>query len=475
MFCRSTGRSRHFAALLFFCALFSLALIPKSVAQTIPPLDVPLNNLPARDPDAIAIDGWQLYPTLRLYTLYSDNLFLSPQSPISAGAIGVTPSLTAVWTDGIHTTTLYGNIDRQAYPTDNDVNTLDGRAGFTEKYEALRDLIFTFNGNYAHTTWSTGLQNSIQTPTAAPNTTVTPNGNTILPNGTIISPTGQPLGQINAASGSSIPLVVNPFNQYTGTFSVDKIFNRGILSLNASIGRTEYDDQSIQPDFTSKTLTENAAFWLGPLLYAYSNGVVGTVASNAQYNPTTNAIVTPANTTTSYRVVGGLGTQPLELFSGSVYVGHQGSEVEGSTAGGIVYGGALTYNPTTVWTLTGTIDRTTNIASQASSSNLALTLPGLTAVQVSIGSSTQVTSAGLKSTYQITPQWFANTQLAYSRIEYISSTRLDNSWVLDASLRYDMWRNMSITWEYRYTSVLSNVPLVSFTSNYAVMGATYRF
>src|ERR1700677_253264 len=157
-----------------FGALFLMASIPLACAQTAlpqsfglsgpPPLDVPFNRLPARDPNAIAVDGWLLYPTLRLYSLYSDNLFLSPTSPITAPGFGVTPGLVAVWSNGIHTTTLYGNIDSQGYPTDNDVNTLDGRAGFTQKYEAMRDLIFTVNGNYAHQTWATGLQSSIQTP-----------------------------------------------------------------------------------------------------------------------------------------------------------------------------------------------------------------------------------------------------------------------------------------------------------------------
>src|SRR5689334_5156651 len=84
----------------------------------------PMNKLPARDPTAIAAGGWLLYPTLRVYSLFSDNYFLSPTTPISGPAFGVTPSLTAEWSNGIHTTTLYGNIDRQAYPTHNEVNTL---------------------------------------------------------------------------------------------------------------------------------------------------------------------------------------------------------------------------------------------------------------------------------------------------------------------------------------------------------------
>ena len=467
--------SRKFARLAF-SVLLLIAWIPLAFAQE-PPLDVPGNSrLPARDPNAIAIDGWLLYPTLRVYSLYSDNLFLSPTNPISVPGLGVTPSLTAVWSNGIHTTTLYGNIDRQTYPTDTDVNTLDGRAGFTQKYEAMRDLIFTVNGNYAHQTWATGLQNSIQTPSAAPTTTVLPNGNTVLPNGTILSPTGQPVGQVSAAPGGSAQLLINPSNQFTGTFTVDKIFNRGILSLSGSVNRTDYENQTLQPDFNSRTLTERAAVWLGPLFYAYSNGSVSTVVTDATSSPTTSTISSPASSITSYRVIGGLGTRQFGLFRGSAYFGYQGSEGGGATAGGDAYGGALSYYPTAQWTLTGTIDRTINISSaQSSATNLALTLPGLTAEQIPLGVSTATTSAGLLTSYEITPQWFARCQLAYSRIEYIDSPRLDNSWVLDATLRYDIWRNMSLTWEYRYTSILSNAPFVSLTGNYGMMGATYKF
>ena len=50
-----------------------------------------------------------------------------------------------------------------------------------------------------------------------------------------------------------------------------------------------------------------------------------------------------AISTTSYRVIGGLGTRLRELFVGTVYFGHQGSEGDGSTAEGNVYGGTLSY------------------------------------------------------------------------------------------------------------------------------------
>jgi Putative beta-barrel porin 2 len=473
-------------ARLILCALLLVAWIPLVFAQATiptgsgssvgaggPPPDISFNRLPARDPNAITVNGWLLYPTLRLYSLYTDNFFQTPVNALSVGGLGVTPSLVAVWSNGIHTTTLYGNIDRTDYPTDTGINTLNGRAGFTQRYEAMRDLIFTVNGNYAHQTLTTGLQNSIQTPAVAPATTVLPNGNTLLPNGTILSPSGQVVGQATTASGSTVPLQVNPFNQFIGTFTIDKIFNRAVLSLSGSMNRTEYENQNVTPSFNSRTLTENASAWLGPLVYAYSIGSVTTTVDDAVTGPSGTL---PSTSTTSYRVIGGLGTRPAQqLFLGSVYFGHQGSEAGGATAGGNVYGGLLSYFPTTALTFTGTVDRTINIASQPFTSNLALTLPGSTAVQIPLGASTITTSFGLRASYSITQQWFANCQLSYSRFEYLDSPRLDNSWILDATLRYDIWQNMSILWEYRYSTILSNAPLAGVTSNYGIMGATYRF
>jgi hypothetical protein len=468
---KSSIRSRGFVARLAFSALFLFVCIPLSFAQE-PPLDVPLNRLPGRDPTAISFDGWRLYPTLRLYTLYSDNLFLSPTSRIAVPGIGVTPSVTAEWTNGIHTTTLYGNLDRQAFPTDNDINTLDGRAGFTQKYEAMRDLIFSVNGNYTHQTLASGLQNSIQTAQAAPATVLLPNNNIQLPNNTITSPSGQVVGQANQPIGSVTPLIVDPFDQYTGTFSVQKTFNRGILNLSGSVSRTEYDQASQNPQSLqsnrSKTFVEHAGFWLGPMLYAYSDGTIGTIVTD----PTSFAAST---STTSYRAIGGIGTRQIGLFKGSVYYGHQGSEGS-TTGGGEVYGGALYYYPTPRLTLAGTVDLTTNVVtSQALTTNLALTLPGLNAVQIPLGTSAHITSTSLQSTYEFTPRWFATCQLAYTRTEYIGAPRLDSSWLLDATLRYDIWHDMSITWEYRYRDVLSNAPFVNATSNTGTMGATYKF
>jgi hypothetical protein len=442
----SSFRSRRHALRSAFGALFLIAWIATALAQE-PPLDVSRNRLPVRSPDAVTIDGWVLSPTVRVYSLYSDNLFLSPQNRLSVTGFGMSPSLTAERSNGIHTTTLYGNVDRAVYPTENEVNTFNREARFTQKYEALRDLTFRVEGDYAHQTLASTLQNSIPTAVTAPASTVLPDGNAVLPNGTILSPNGT--------------FSVNPNNQFTGTFSVDKIFNRGILSLSSSVARTDYEARSSQ-DFRTRTFTESAGVWLGPLFYAYSDGSIATFVTDAS-----------SSSTTSYRVVGCVGTRQFGLFRSSVYFGHQGSEGSG-TAGGNLYGGKLSYYPTPVWTLNATVDETINISSQTSS-NLALTLQADIPVQIPLSSSTRVTATSLQSNYRISQQWSTSWNFGYTRIGYVDSSRLDNIWVFDARLTYDIWRNMTLRWEYRYTSILSNVPSVNATSNYGTMSATYKF
>ena len=105
-------------------AIFLFGWLAAASAQE-PPLDVPKTARLTKPTDVLAVDDWLLYPALRVFSVYSDNFFLSPTTPISALGFGITPSLTAEWTNGIHTTTIYGNAERQIFPTEHDIDTLE--------------------------------------------------------------------------------------------------------------------------------------------------------------------------------------------------------------------------------------------------------------------------------------------------------------------------------------------------------------
>ena len=463
--CAKSNRIISFAALAVLSALFVCNRISTARAQE-PPLTVPVGGPPAPDPSAIAFDGWQLYPALNFLVENSNNYFLSPQAGLSGWAFGVSPSVTAEWSNGIHTTTLYGSFEHLQYPTQSSINTDDGEATFTQRYAPLRDLAFTFLGDYTHQTIAPSLTSAIPSPITTTATSVLPNGNTVLPNGTIVSPSGQVVGQSSSLPTATGLSVVNPYDQFTGSAKVDKIFSDGVLTLGASVRRTDYEEQAAESeDFTATTFTEDGAFWLGPVFYAYSDGSFS-LRDNTSPNPDS----------TAYRIIGGIGTRQFGRFRASIYFGHQGSEISGSgSAGGDVYGGSVTYYPTIDWTIAANIDETINKSSETSPSTQALNLPVPTPVQIPLSSSTSVTAMTLRPEYTITPQWTVSGLFGYTRIDYLDSPLWDDAWLADATLRYNIWRNMTLTLEYQYSSIVSNAPLSTANRNLIVLRASYRF
>ena len=423
------------------------------------PLDVPPSGvlLPG---DALRAGDWLLYPSLRTFSAYSDNLLQSPVSPIATAAFGIDPGLVAEWTNGIHSTTLYGNAEGRAYTSASELNAFDQQAGVVQKYAPLPDLIFSAQGDYTHRTWATGLINGIPSPIGSPGTNILSNGNTVLPNGNIISPTGQIVGQVGPGLSVANPTtVINPNDQFTGTASVEKFLNGGFIGLTASIARTDYQNTLLNPDFTVKTFGGSGSFSLGPMFYVYSNGAVAMYADAS-----------------AFTAVGGIGTRQIGEFRGSAYFGRQGSEVQNSgSAGGNIYGGRFSYYPTPDLTVTLGFDELENISSQTGTSNLALNFPTQSVLVIPIGASTRISDYSLQIPYTISNQWSLFTTFSYMRSEYLGSSRVDNAAIADAVLRYAMTRALMLAWEYQYSTIISNAPFVSSNRNAVIMSATYNF
>jgi len=474
MLCAKTKRIGGFAALTVFSALF--ALCEATPARADPPTSIPAGGPFGYDPNAIAFNSWLFYPSVNFLAENSNNYFIAsgPQPKLSGWAFAWSPTLTAEWSNGIHTTTLFGTFQQLQYPPDNanppesNIPALSGEATWTQQYAPLRDLNFTFVADYNHQTLQAGLTNAIPSPVAFSGAIVLPNGNIELPNGIIISPTGQVVGQIGPTVTVSPTSFVNPYDIYTATGKIEKIFSEGIVDLGASISRTDYENQG-SADYTNKTFTENGSFWLGSVLYAYSNG--------AYSIRNTDPSSIPGNNSTAYSIVGGIGTRQVGLFRASAYFGHQGSGASGAaSSGGNVYGGALSYYPTPALTISANVDETINLApAGAPPSNQAIGLPGITPLQVATSSSSQTTAASLHASYTINLQWSVNALFGFVHIENIGSPIWDNSYVVDAQLAYQMWRNLTLTWEYQNSNIVTNQPMSNAARNLITMSATYKF
>jgi hypothetical protein len=474
-------------------ALFVFAEHTSARAQE-PPLFIPAGGPPLADPIAVPFNSWLLYPSLNSFTQYSNNYFLTglptPAQPkISGWSFGVSPAITAEWSNGIHTTTVYGTYTHTEYPTQNEAITDDGEATFTQRYAPLRDLNFTFIGDYTHKTINSSLTPAIPSPVTTTGTSVLPNGTTVLPSGLIVSPSGQVLGQVapglstTALSQQQLQqqLLINPSNSLSATGKVQKMFADGIVTLSASLLDQNYQERTQQPslNFTAKTFTEDTAFWLGPLFYAYSSG---------SYSTRSN--VAPPPTFTAYRIVGGIGTRQFGLFRASAYFGNQGSQSSGQpSAGGNVFGSTFSYYPTPLWTITANIDVTINIAGTPSSTSpntITLNIPVLSPLSVPVTESTQTTTTTLRSYYRISPLWTLTGTAGYARVQFLGSTGsltgascltncFENAWIADALLRYEVRRNLELTWEYQYASIVSNMISTTAIRNFVAMSASYKF
>jgi hypothetical protein len=448
-------------------ALLLFGCVTAAVAQDAPPLDVPIAG-PLVPGDALRAGDWLLYPTLRAYSGYSDNLLQSPVSPVSTLFFGLDPGLIAEWSNGIHSTTVYGNADLRDYLMAGELNAFDDKVGVVQRYSPLPDLVFKVQGDYTHSTWGTGLINAIPGQIASPGTSTLPNGNTVLPNGTVVSPTGQTVGQLPPGFSVANPTtIVNPNDTLTGTASVEKILNGGFIGLTGTIARTEYQNVTLDPNFTVGTFNGTGSFALGPLFYIYSNGQLAVYATQFTTGPIGQS---------AYRAVGGLGTRQIGSFAASAYFGEQGSDVQNSgTAGGNVYGGRFNYYATPDLTFTLGYDATTNISSQTGTSNLALNLPTQSPLVIPIGASTQISDYTLQVSYTISPQWSVFGNFGYLQTEFLGSSQFEDAWLADFVLKYSMTRELTLSWEYQFSSIVSNIPVTSSKRNAVVMSATYNF
>src|SRR5579864_9026483 len=144
MLCTKSNRIRNVTLLLTVSAFFACG-VRASFAQE--PPTVPIAGQVPPVGNAIPLETWLLYPTLNLFSQYSDNYFLSPTAKISGIGFGITPAITAQWTNGIHSTTLYGNFEGREYPTQPEINATDGEATFTQRYSPLPDWNFSVSGD----------------------------------------------------------------------------------------------------------------------------------------------------------------------------------------------------------------------------------------------------------------------------------------------------------------------------------------
>jgi hypothetical protein len=413
-----------------------------------PPLEPPaIGPLPS-GVDKLSAGPFLLFPSLGVTALYDHNIYSSPTAPLSGPAVNLAPALLADYNTGIFDTQLYANANTTGYPALSLPNsTFNWQAGFAEKYSPLRDLVFNVSGNYAHSWLAFVTTSSLPTPVVSPASPALPGAAGVVA-----------LQQIT----------VNPNDTATATASVYKEFNRAFINLGATFSNTQYEMSSASfPNFETQSLYGNGAIWVTPSLFVFSDGV----------DASTDLAVGPG--VSSFRARAGIGTAPIGLFRGSLYYGRQGTEVGGGggTAGGPIYGGALTYLPTPFWNVDFTVDELINVSNITALPAQGGALGGLPFVGAAVGinESTQITTVALKSNYVFSPQTTIFGVLSNSRIAFIGSPRVDDSWLATIGVQRTITQNLTLSANFQYNTYLSPEPATSFTNYVASLGAVYAF
>jgi opacity protein-like surface antigen len=408
-----------------------------------PPLSSPEETPLPSGSGTLSLGRWLLTPSLGLYTLYDTNVHSSATTPLLGPGFHIHPSVSAEYNTGLYDTQLYGNIDSEIYPTLDDQNTFDRQAGIIQKYSPLRDLVFSVQADYTHNTNANFLVQSLPTPISTP---------------------GSPTPPGAAGVTASQQTVVDPNDAYTLTGTVYKEFNRAFVQLGGVLQSTQYETQATQ-NFNRETYDGNGGFWFSPLFYAYGDGIQSfsdpEVGSNSNY----------------FRARGGIGSAPIGLFQGSVYYGQQGSEVSGAgRAGGDIYGGVISYFPTSEWNMSFSVDRLRNISGITSGSSQGLAGLQFAAVGISAGQSVEVTTLTYRTNYTFSPQTSGYLVLSDNFIQFVQGAPLlEQSWLASVGIQHQVSPHLSVSLDYQYSRFISPTPDTSFNRNLVTAGAVYRF
>jgi len=415
--------------------------------------------------EGLAIDGWLVYPSLFVGSVFNDNIYATAYDRRSAVGVRVRPSIQAGVDNGLHKTTAYLSADAQLYPglgshyrllptptTDVDPTNVTGRAGLNHIWSPFSDLSVYFTADYTRQ------------------------------NGLFGSNFGAGAPAVYVPAGYTVSASQQFSNQISGSVAVEKKISDWFVRGSTGVQYVAYDSRpnGYRPllaasgdaqNGLSYTASLRGGVWLSPLIY----GFVEPALDLRRYE---NSI----SDTNGYRIIGGFGSDLVSLFRGEVYGGYQSQSSEQNFLGGTVskptYGARLLYYPTPYLTFTATVDQT--LAAAAAPTALATRLGQWSPASLNTQSKLQVD-------YAFSPFWTAYVRGGYGETRWTNSLRGDTAWAAGVGVNYTFWRNMAITLDYQFQKTSSNAGGLfnvlgfsnstgwGYVQNVVSAGVTYRY
>ena len=426
-------------------ALLAVLVATPAGAQTAPPtpasasVDQPsyLTPIPIRDVNplltpsreymGIPAAGWMFYPEALIGTFYNDNLMQTQTGRIGAAGVRLQGDIDARRVSGKSTTEAYGSLEGFLYPSKSSYDTFNGKVGLSQTWEVQPDLIIKGQAEFDRLSYLTV-------------------------GGQLVTPGG----------GTAWLTAPQQSQQAQASLAVQKSFGRFFAGASLNETRTIYDSlstsagklsQSYRDSLTS-TITARGGYWFSPMLYGYAEAAENwRQYSNDPFN------------SNGYRAVAGLGSDRIGLLRGEIYAGYQRQYYQAplsGMSGSPVYGGKIYYYPTRAWTLTASLDESFSDSSNPTPSNPR-------------GDPARVTSAQLKSAYQLSANWSLNWVLRYDHSNYLGVSRVDDTLTSDLTLNVLVARNINVALDYTRIELTSNAPGASYFNNVVSLSGVYKF
>jgi hypothetical protein len=390
----------------------------------------------SRGDEGLPIGNWLIFPSTFVGVAFATNPGDSPTGARASPGLLLRSNTIAASEDALNKTVLYSNTDAQLYPdqgsnSGTSANYLNTHTGIMETYQPLLNLIINAQGDF---TRQIDYFNSLG---------VTNNLSTLNTTGVGVAPSANPV----------------PYNQLSGSFSIQDNFADTFLVFGGSIVDQIYDSSSTvtapAPNGTILTGRGRGGIWIIPDLYGY----IETSIDKRDY-------ATTALSSSGFRSVAGLGSDQIGLYRGELYLGYQMESPTSAAIGsaqGPVVGGKVSYFPLPELSVNASLDQTIG-ASFASASSTS-----------SVGTFTKVTSLLAGINYALAPEWKIAGQGGLASTSYGGSNRLDTAWTVGLSVTYSVWQNFGLTLQIQRTVLTSNEPQTGFTNNVVSLGLSYVY
>jgi hypothetical protein len=386
-----------------------------------------------------ALFGWLFSAGLNFGGKYDSNVNATPINQQSVYGANFQPTLIAEHNTGIQNTQLYLNGDISYYPSIGRTY-LDGtRAGFIHTWEIQRDLIFRFQTQVAEVQAGSSFNNFL-------------------------------------TAGIYATTPVN-YTQIYGSSSIQKEFGSFFTAVGGSITGTKYQNAT---DNFGNVINEQ-----------FQNGTVSTVNTRLGYRISAffYTYVEPSYNWTNYqqssldshgyRVVGGIGSGLISLFSGEIYGGYLRQMFEDQTTGVVtspvgavsssvgtvsspVVGGRLSWFPTRFLTFAFSADE--NFGTTDSN-----------ALAFTPGSPTKLTTVKMNVNWDFS-YWYALTAgIGDQRQDYLNISRKDDFLAYNAGIVFKLRPGFGLQLGYTHQHLYSTIPGIAYSRDLVTVSGNTKF